>query len=159
MCLPLIWYHYCPRKHPFWRKCQPFDFDSYVVLWRSSVKLPTAQNWMFRVWAHIPCRLYDFDEFQAQLHSAAGFAHTRRTLILNLQYEIRFLQATNAAKPWQPDFGLFHFLAEDSFLYCHAGLIFLNNKVWAKLRCKSIQQQTRIWGRHLRRDYSSTSSV
>ena len=57
--------------------------------------------------------------------------HACRSLVrsvLRLQYEIRVLQATNAAKPWERDFRLVCFLAGYSFLYCWGGLVWLKTK-------------------------------
>ena len=92
----------------------------------------------FTIGSHADC----LSEFQAPLHPAARFAHTGRSLVCSvfrMQYKIRVLQATNAAKRWQRDFGLVHFLAGYSFLYCRAGLVSLKKEARAKLRRESIQ--------------------
>ena len=128
-------------KHP------PLDFDSSVVFQgplcnHSPSKISVWWLEKFTVWAHIDCSYNHSNEFQVPLQLAARFAHTSHSFIfsiLRLQNKICVLQATNAAKPWQWDFGLVCFLAGYSLLYCWAGLIWLKNEAWVKLQRGSIQ--------------------
>ena len=71
------------------------------------------------------------------LHPAAHTGPSLVRCVLRLQYEIRMLQAMNAAKPWQRDFEWVCLFSK--FLYYRTGHVCLKKEALVKLWCESTQ--------------------